>query len=113
MGNHSRDAAISSISIKVAHFKMDKLAPSSLTKAVLRQGDLLAISSSLEWKRIVHAMRYPGLSEYVFVPHKYIHSTPILSPTPGGMDFEKSETLTKPPHLNKLKTQQVSTSSND
>ncbi|ETV85371.1 hypothetical protein H257_03129 [Aphanomyces astaci] len=45
-------------------------------------------SSSLEWKRIIHAMRDPGRSEYSFVPHKYIHSTPILSPTPGGMDFE-------------------------
>ncbi|RHZ29528.1 hypothetical protein DYB37_011475 [Aphanomyces astaci] len=33
-------------------------------------------------------MRDPGRSEYSFVPHKYIHSTPILSPTPGGMDFE-------------------------
>ncbi|RHY27172.1 hypothetical protein DYB25_012866 [Aphanomyces astaci] len=33
-------------------------------------------------------MRDPGRSEYSFVPHKYIHSTPILSPTPGGMDFD-------------------------
>ncbi|RQM20804.1 hypothetical protein B5M09_010255, partial [Aphanomyces astaci] len=45
-------------------------------------------SSSLKWKRVIHAMRDPGRSEYSFVPHKYIHSTPILSPTPGGMDFE-------------------------
>ncbi|ETV85236.1 hypothetical protein H257_03048 [Aphanomyces astaci] len=44
-------------------------------------------SSSLEWKRIIHAMRDPGRSEYSFVPHKYIHSTPILSPTPDNMQW--------------------------
>ncbi|ETW03317.1 hypothetical protein H310_04814 [Aphanomyces invadans] len=45
-------------------------------------------SASLEWKRIIHSMRNPGRSEYSFVPHKYIHSKPVLSPRPNGVDYQ-------------------------